>query len=440
MKKLVKIIDLIIQLIFYVLTIFLVINIIKLSNIENLIRIIIIIFLLSLIPITFFLKNKKNILCRILMLILSIIFIFLNYTFYKVYSSLDNITVQVNTKVLCLVSSDENIKNIKDMNNSDIAILSPNNDSESYELVEFVLEDKALKNRLVEYEDYIEIINALLQKEIKFAFLPQNYEDIYNASKEEREELDFNMLHTETKTIKKETQTSKPESLSEPFSILLIGTDVILDSYNADTLMSVTVNPKTLKATMLSIPRDTYTTIACTGGKHKINASGWYGDSCVVKTLEKYLNIKIDYYAKINFLGVVELVDKLGGVDVEVPYSLCEQNSSREFGNKMIYVEEGKQTLNGEQALALSRNRHYWKGMCPEKYTKDGERNDITRGQNQQLIIKSIINKMMTIKDINTFYGVLDTIGKNMTTNMSKDTILSFYNVGKDIIKRYCSR
>lgn len=436
MKKFIKIIDLIIQLIFYILTIFLVVNIIKLSNIENLIRIIIIIILIALIPITYFLKKKKRILCIIILLILSIIFMFLNYTFYKVYSSLDNITVQVNTKVLCLVSSDEDIKKIKDITNSDIAILSSNNDSESYELAEFVLEDKNLKNRLVEYEDYIEIINGLLNGDIHYAFLPENYEDIYNASKEEREELDFNVLHTETKTIKKETSINKTQSLDKPFSILLIGTDVILDSYNADTLMLVTINPKTLKATMLSIPRDTYTTIACTGGKHKINASGWYGDSCVVKTVEKYLDIKIDYYAKMNFLGVVDLVNKLGGVDVEVPYSLCEQNSAREFGDKMIYVDEGKQTLNGEQALALSRNRHYWDGMCPEKYTKDGDRNDITRGQNQQLVIKSIINKMMTIKDVNTFYGILDTIGNNMTTNMPKDTILSFYNIGKDIIKK----
>lgn len=435
MKKFIKIIDILILTIFYILTIFLITNIIKLANIENLIRIIIIIILLSLVPITYILKDKKKILYRIIALILSLIFIFLNYTFYKVYNSLDNITVKINTKVLCLVTNDKNIKTLKNITDDDIGILSIDNDKEFYELAENILIDKELDNKLIEYEDYIEIINSLLQGNIKYAFLPKNYEDIYNAGKEEITKLDFNVLHTETKTIKSETNVTNPKSLDEPFSILLIGTDVILDSYNADTLMLLTVNPKTLKITMLSIPRDTYTSI-CNGGKHKINASGWYGDKCVVKTLEKYLDIDINYYAKINFFGVVELVDKLGGIEVDVPYSLCEQNSRREFGNNMIFVAEGKQTLNGEQALALSRNRHYWKGMCPEKYTTDGDRSDLTRGENQQLVIKALINKMMTIRDLTTFYSVLDTVSTNMTTDMPKETILSFYNVGKDILKR----
>jgi len=224
--------------------------------------------------------------------------------------------------------------------------------------------------------------------------------------------------------------------LTEPFSILLIGTDVITDSYNADTLMLVTVNPKTLKATMLSIPRDTYTTIACTGGKHKINASGWNGDKCVVDTVSKYLNIKIDYYAKVNFFGLVDLVDELGGIEVDVPYALCEQNSKRQFGKHMVYVEAGKQTLNGEQALALSRNRHYWEGICPKKYTTDGDRSDITRGKNQQLVIQGVINKLVKIRKLNDFYSVLDIVGKNMSTNMSNETIFSFYNVLKDIVKK----
>lgn len=433
-NKITKILDLLIILMFCILTILLIINIIKLSNIENLIRIIIIIVLSLLIIVGIILKKKFPKLIRTIMIILSLGYVFLNYTFHKVYSSLDNITVQINTKVLCLVTSSDSITDLKKITDDNIAILAKTNDSEFYDLAEKILSNKKLENKLVEYDDYIEIINALLNKEITYAFLPKNYEDIYNASKDEKESLNFKVLYTETKKIKTETTPTKSTDLGEPFSLLLMGTDVILDSYNADTLMVLTVNPKTLKVTMLSVPRDTYTTI-CTGGKHKINSSGWYGDSCVVKTLEKYLDIDINYYAKINFLGIVDLVDKLGGIDVEVPYAFCEQNSAREFGNKMIFVEEGLQKLNGEQALALSRNRHYWKDMCPEKYTSQGERSDIIRGQNQQLVIKALMNKIMKIRNLDTFYGILDTVSKNMTTNMPKDTILSFYNVGKDILK-----
>lgn len=434
-NKVIKFIDWLILALFLILTIFLIINIIKLSDIENLIRIIAIIFLILLFIIITIFRKKKKLLFRIIIIILSIGYIFLNYTFYKIYSSLDNITVEVNTKVLYLVTSSKKIEDIEDITDEDIAVLSSEKDSEFYDLAEIILTNKELENKLVEYEDYIEIMNALLEDEIKYAFLPQNYEAIYNADKEEKKELDFNVLHTETKTTKSK-RVKQPQSINEPFSMLLIGTDVIEDSYNADTLMLLTVNPKTLKVTMLSIPRDTYTTIAGTGSKHKINSSGWYGDERVVKTLENYLDIDINYYAKINFLGIVDLVNELDGIEVDVPYAFCEQNSQRQFGKNMIYVDAGPQTLDGEQALALSRNRHYWEGMCPSKYTTDGERSDLTRGKNQQLVIKALLNKMMTIRNINTFYGILDTVGQNMTTNMSRDTILSFYNVGKDIVKR----
>ena len=372
------------------------------------------------------------------MIILSIIYIFLNYTFKRVYNSIDNITKNVDVKGICLVYNKEGFNNLDALNKGDIAIVGEAMDEHFYNMALEIIDTENIKNELVFYDDYFSIINALLNNEVKYAFLPENYKDIYsaNSSEGESKQLNFSLLYTKQKLIESKEEIANAKSLDEPFTVLLMGSDILLDSYNADTLMVVTVNPKTLKVTMLSIPRDTYTTIACTGGKHKINASGWYGDSCVVKTVEKYLDIKIDYYAKINFLGIVDLVDAIGGVEVDVPYAFCEQNSKREWGKSTVYVDSGFQTLNGEQALALSRNRHYWKDFCDKKYTSDGDRSDFTRGANQQLVIKAIISKLMTVRDINTFYKILDTIGDNMTTNMPKDTILSLYNVLKNVVKR----
>lgn len=438
-NKYIKIIDILILSIFCILTMLLIINLIKLSNIETLLRILVIIVLSVILIISIIFKNRKKMLFRILMVILSLIYIFINYAFYRVYSSLDNITSNVETKGICLVTNISDIESIDDIKKDDIAVVGKELDEEFYNLAKEVLEEKDKSNKLVDYDGYFEIISALLNKEIEYAFLPENYSEIYRAgsSEEEVQDLNFKVLYTKQKVIENKDEDTPVKMLDEPFTILLMGTDVILDSYNADTLMVLSVNPKTLKVTMLSIPRDTYATIACTGGKHKINASGWYGDSCVVKTVSKYLGVDIDYYAKINFLGIVDLVDTLGGVEVDVPYSLCEQNSKRQFGKNMVFVDEGLQTLNGEQALALSRNRHYWKGMCPEKYTSDGNRSDLTRGQNQQLVIKAIVSKLLSVRDLNQFYDVLDTVGDNMSTNMSRDTILSFYNVGKSIVKKF---
>lgn len=436
-KAKLNIVSLVIGVIFIILTGLLIYNLIKLANIETLLRIIVIIVLCLILGVLIVFQKKKKILCRTIMIILSLIYIFLNYTFYRIYSSLDNITKNIDTKGICLVAGNIEKDSLDDIGNEDIAIVGEAMDEDFYEMATDILDNENLGNNLVEYEDYIAIINALLNKEIEYAFLPENYEVIYNANKsEEGGSLNFSILYTEQREIENTDTLASTKTLDEPFTILLMGTDVLLDSYNADTLMVLTVNPKTMKVTMLSIPRDTYATIACTGGKHKINASGWYGDSCVVKTVSKYLDINIDYYAKINFLGIVDLVDTLGGVEVDVPYAFCEQNSRREWGNSTVYVDSGFQTLNGEQALALSRNRHYWTDRCPKKYTTDGNRSDLTRGVNQQLVIKAILSKLMTIRDINTFYGILDTVGDNMTTNMSRDTILSLYNVGKSVVKR----
>ena len=367
------------------------------------------------------------------MVILSLGFGYLNYAFHNIYSSLDNLTVTVNNTTIYLVGNEDNDK-INDIKSSDkIAILNKDNDTETYSFAKEILNDKKLKNELVEYDDYISIIDDLMNNKIKFAFLPENYEDIYNIEREERVELNLNLIHKDTKTTKVE---EVHYDLSEPFTILLIGVDNLENSYNADTLMLVTFNPKTLKVTMLSIPRDTYTNINGTSTRHKINASGWNGDKSVVRTVENYMDVDINYYVKINFTGIVDLVNKLGGVEVNVPYAFCEQDSLRRFGEHMIYVDSGLQTLNGEQALALTRNRHYWKDICPAKYTSDGDRSDLVRGANQQLVIKAIINKMMGIRDLEQFYSILDTASSNMSTNMSKDTILSFYNVFKDMIKR----
>lgn len=439
MKKVVKILDLLLFVIMGILSVIVVVNIIKLVNIENLIRVIVVCLICLVFLWMFFCYKKKLVIYRVLVILFSCIYGFINYNFYKIYSSLDNITTVVETKILCLVTSDSSLKSIEDMDEGNIGIIDDEKNKEFYEMGSSFIKANELDNELDDsYDDYIEIINDLLSGKIKYAFLPQNYEVIYNDSiNEEEQKLNFNVLDEIEKVVsKKQEENVSVGGLTEPFSVLLIGTDVILDSYNADTLMLVTVNPKTLKATMLSIPRDTYTTIACTGGKHKINASGWNGDKCVVDTVSKYLNIKIDYYAKINFLGMVDLVNELGGIEVDVPYALCEQNSKRQFGKHIVYVDAGRQTLNGEQALALSRNRHYWEGLCPKKYTTDGDRSDITRGKNQQLVIQGIVNKLVKVRKLNKFYNILDIASKNMSTNMSNETIFSFYNVLKDIVKK----
>ena len=153
----------------------------------------------------------------------------------------------------------------------------------------------------------------------------------------------------------------------------------------------------------------------------------------MINTISNFLDVKIDYYVKINFKGVVKIIDTLGGVEVDVPYSFCEQDSNRKWGKNTIYVKEGFRTLNGEEALALSRNRKSNSKKCSSEWTS-GVRNDFVRGQNQQLVLRAILNKMKSNVSLDMISKLLSTVSDNMETNMTTSEILSLYNIGKDIL------
>jgi LCP family protein required for cell wall assembly len=194
---------------------------------------------------------------------------------------------------------------------------------------------------------------------------------------------------------------------------------------NGDSLMLVTFNPKTLNATILSIPRDSYVPISCFSNQkeNKITHAAWNGESCMIKTIQNFTGIKIDYYLKINFKGVVKLVNALGGVEVNVPVEFCEQNSDRSWAaSNKICLKKGKQTLNGEQALALARHR------------KTLATGDLQRGTNQQLVVQGILNKLKTIKSASQLLSILDTISNSMDTNFTTKQILSFYDIAKNLL------
>ncbi len=430
-------------------------SLLQLNNIENLIRYIIIglVSLLDLIMIiNLFRGNRKKIvrkwIKRVFLVILISIYIFIGYNINRTVGIISNMNKNEVTNSTALVTLKSNtVTKVDEINKAKIGIGSESDDTESYVLPMEIVDEYKLKskNELVTYEDYITEIRDLYNKKVDYIFLPANYVSIY-------ESMDgYEDIGEKTKIIIQKTKDEKKndedkllgssKDITEPFTVLLMGVDSTANgiknanSFNGDSIMLITFNPKTLNVTMLSIPRDSYVPISCFSGKpeNKITHAASRGTSCVIKTVQDFTGIKIDYYAKINFTGLVDLVNSLGGIDVDVPYAFCEQNSKRKWGKNTIYVKKGKQHLNGEQALALARNRKNNAKKCGSAYAK-GTRNDFVRGQNQQLVIKAIINKAKNLDNISKVYKILDAISNNLDTNMKKDTILSFYNVVKDIM------
>ncbi|WP_252502335.1 LCP family protein [Sporosarcina sp. Marseille-Q4943] len=214
---------------------------------------------------------------------------------------------------------------------------------------------------------------------------------------------------------------AKVEPAKDNVSVLLIGVDdsearMQGDSHSrSDALVVATFNPEEKSVKMLSIPRDSYVYIPKVGYRDKITHAHAYGGThAAIETVEEMLDIPIDYYVKMNFNAFIEVVDALGGVEVDVPYNRLEKD---ENDRNTIQLKKGLRVLDGRHALALARTR-----MADS---------DIERGKRQQMILQAIIKEMVSVKSITKYGDVIEAVGDNMKTDMTFKEMTSFWEYAK---------
>ncbi|MFD1031236.1 LCP family protein [Metaplanococcus flavidus] len=215
----------------------------------------------------------------------------------------------------------------------------------------------------------------------------------------------------------------KVEPLHDDISILFIGVD---DSskrdqksgkIRSDALVLATLNNEDKSVKLVSIPRDTYTYIPDAGIEDKItHAYGFNGPSSTIESVENLLDIPVDYYVRMDFEAFIDVVDALDGITVDVPYDLKEQDENDQAG--AVSLEEGIQEVNGSEALALARTRHY--------------DNDIERGKRQQMILESIMDKALSATSFTKYADVINAVGDNMKTDLTFKDMQSFFEYGKN--------
>ncbi|MBQ6840693.1 MAG: LCP family protein [Bacilli bacterium] len=429
-------------------------SIISLVGIETLIRYFVLILLFGYLCIYvyygfFKLISKKFIgfyIMSLISVILIIVFCFGSNVIDMVYGKLADFNEKEKVMYTSyLITLDDTTLNAKSV----FGMVDDKDDIEGYILANQIIKEHKLTQDIESYDDknsdaYLEMLYDLYDKKIDGIFVSSNYVTLYSS------EAGFENIANDTKIVyqtsgefnNKDTSIKSDKSLTEPFTALIMGVDSNSNglnanaAFNGDTLILATFNPHTLSATLLSIPRDTYVPIACRNNKYaKINSSAASGTSCVIDTIEQLLDIQIDYYAKINFKGVVELVDAVGGVEVEVQkpdYAInhgvdckgmvCEQNSDRKWGQHTIYIKPGLQTLNGEEALAYAR--------CRGLYVDS----DFARNRHQQDLIIALAKKVIKLGSYNDFKDLLDAVSNNIATNMSVNQILSSYEILKGMV------
>lgn len=206
----------------------------------------------------------------------------------------------------------------------------------------------------------------------------------------------------------------------EPFSVLLLGVDAEEDVRNArtDTIIVTTVNPKDGNVKMVSIPRDTLVVMP-NGMLEKINAAHAIGGlDLTVDMVSDYLQIPIHYYARIDFEGLIKLVDAVGGIKVNADFAFTENNAGGR--SNMIEIKKGRQRLNGEEALGYARMR------------KQDPRGDFGRQDRQKEVIASIVNELKSISSLANFSSILKALRPHVSTNISRSNMLAAANIYRD--------
>lgn len=243
--------------------------------------------------------------------------------------------------------------------------------------------------------------------------------------------------------IQKSAKISKTRNVSnliargKSFSILVLGTDVGELNRNdrsglTDSMMLVTVNPKSNKVTMVSIPRDIMTAIPGYEDSfpQKLNAAYAYGGvGATMKAVQNYLNVPVDSYALVNMKGLTTLVDKVGGVSVKSPMDFqYSQDTAHSYGANLYRFHKGstkweysddngatwtssKTKLTGDAALAFSRMRY------------DDPQGDYGRQQRQRLVLQALIKKSVNAETLLNA-SFIKSLSKYAQTDLSFNNIL----------------
>ena len=283
--------------------------------------------------------------------------------------------------------------------------------------------DKTIKNindelsteiKTETFEDFESQVQALYDGQVGAIILNEAYretiKEIYEDFDEKTRVLSGHQIETAVVI-----DSSDKEVLADSFNVYISGIDTygsIRTTSRSDVNIIATINPKTKRILLTTTPRDYYVPFPITGGiKDKLTHSGVYGIDVSIGTLEELYDIDIDYYARVNFDTLIGMVDALGGITVNSEYAFQAGGYSFHKGNNQ---------LNGQEALAFSRERYSFAA------------GDNQRGKNQMAVIKAMIDKAMSPAIITNYNSIMNGISGSFETNMSTNEITSLVKMQID--------
>ena len=355
-------------------------------------------------------KNKKiRLTGKILIIIFCLLLIPLNYTFSKTMNALAKTETHVETdSVSIIVKANSTYQYTQDLKGKVYSTLATDDKSVDKTIEKLQTENNENIQPKV-YSGVLTLVNALYNNDVDCIIINESYRAMI--------EEDFPNFSSDTRVIYSKqyvTEINSPENSDitrNTFNVYVSGIDTygsITTKSRSDVNMIMTVNPTTKTILLTSIPRDYYIPFNVLGGQRdKLTHSGLYGVNETMQNVASYFGIDIDYFIRVNFDSLIDIVDSLGGIEVYNPQA---------FKN----FEVGKITLNGEEALAFSRERYSF---------EDGDKE---RGRNQMRVITGIINKVLSPGIISNYSELMDKLHVSFQTNMSDEQIISLVRMQLD--------
>ena len=360
------------------------------------------------------LKSKRSIVTKIISLLMSILLMFASSYVVRGNDFFNTVTKATTQKYLVSVITMKNnsATKLSDLDGKKFGVSYQHDTTTITKAIADMENDLGEQEDMVKYDDYSGLADALYKGEVDAIIVGQEYKSMLEAN--------HDSFDDETKIIKsyeyesKLSVTTKQTNVTEnPFTIYVTGIDTygsVSTVARSDVNLIVTVNPKTKQILMTSIPRDCQINLHKNGKMDKLTHTGIYGTSETINTIQDLLEMKINYFARTNFSGMTNIVDALGGITV---------NSSEAFetlhGNYQI--SEGLNEMDGDKALCFVRER------------KRLKRGDFARGENQQKVLKAMLDKAMSPKIITNFNNILSAVEGCFETDMSDKEIKSLINM-----------
>ncbi len=350
-------------------------------------------------------KKKIGYLLSIVFIIISGFVIYYLSTTYNFLSYFNKDNYKTET-FLVLALKDSDYSKLDDLDGLDIGYVKNEITSINKALDKI---NKKIDIENIEYDNYHLVFDDMIDKKLTSGLIEESNYNMILEENPNYEDL-FKIIDKIKIITKIDNRDGNVNVTEDTFNILISGIDTAGDISNvgrSDVNIVLTINPKTKQILMTSIPRDYYVQLYnTTGYKDKLTHAGIYGIDMSINTIEELLDININYYFRVNFTTLENIIDAIGGVDVYSEYSFVSYIGSYQF-------YKGYNHMNGNQALGFARERK----TLPE--------GDISRAKNQQAVIDGIIRKLTSFSSITKYSNVINSLKDTFQTNMTDNDITS---------------